>query len=323
MARTITFDFATGGVATEGRVTMAGTNIYTTGTTVNLPPIKVAYLAGGLASIPNVEPTPVAADGWRYQVKLESNDGSVAYWLVEVPDLTTPVGLDQLPTIESTAFPIGQTGMSIETWLESVRAQAAAANANALLALEAVNLYLGPDGEPLPFKAVDTWDQKKVVAYADGTVKAIPYADMPPGQPPTPTPTPGSTMIRVSWVAAAPATTSKLLRNGVVIFDGVGTLFTDKTVVPGATYTYQVITYDQWGQRSLASGTATGAVDPALNLAPVVQVTTWPAPLPANGSGIIRVCGRDAEAQSLALTLGVSVGTIAPTQDPSIWTFTV
>lgn len=135
MARTVNFDFATAGVASEGRLTMAGTYMTTIGTTINLPPIEQRYLVNGLASIENVIPTPPEADGWRYQVKLETTDGQAHWWIVEVSDLTTPVDFSTLPVIEAISMPIDRTGTMIETWMNSVRAQAAAANANAISAL--------------------------------------------------------------------------------------------------------------------------------------------------------------------------------------------
>lgn len=138
MSRTINFDFTTGPVAaTNGRLRMAGTRMFNDGPTIVLPPVHTVRLVGGLASIEDVEPTPVGG-AWSYQVKLETEEGAAFWWIVTVPDLTTPVNFNALPVLEAISIPIDQTGTQIEAWMMSVRAQATAANNNALLALQAV-----------------------------------------------------------------------------------------------------------------------------------------------------------------------------------------
>lgn len=322
MARTVNFDFTTGpNPATTGRIIMAGTQLTNDGPSITLPPTYVAYLVGGLASIPDVEPTPT--DGsWRYQTKLEPDTGGAFWWIVSVANLTTPVNFNTLPITESIAMPIDRTGTQIETWMNSVRAQANAANTNATNALDLIEQYHGGSANPTEFEAVDNWDSKKIVTYADGTVRAIPYGDMPPGQPVTPGAVAGSTMITVTWSLAAPATTMRLFRNGTLIYTGNTTRYVDRAVNDGITYTYTLVAYDQWNQRSVLSGSATAAPDANLNLAPECTVTCFPNPLPVNGTGLIRVCGSDGEAQTLALSLSVNTGTITPTRDPSKWIYT-
>ncbi|GGJ55655.1 hypothetical protein [Glutamicibacter ardleyensis] len=322
MARTVNFDFTTGpNPATTGRIIMAGTQLTNDGPSITLPPTYVAYLVGGLASIPDVVPTPT--DGsWKYQVKLEPDTGGAFWWIVSVSNLTTPVNFNALPVTESIAMPIDRTGTQLETWMNSVRAQANAANINATNALALIEEYHGGSASPTEFEAVDNWDSKKIVTYSDGTVRAIPYGDMPPGQPATPGAVAGSTLITVTWTLAAAARKIQLLRNGTVIYTGDSTRFVDRAVTDGVTYTYTLIAFDQWNQRSVLSGSATAAADSALNLTPQCIVTCWPNPLPMNGTGIIRVTGTDGEAQNLALTLGISVGTIKTTRDPSKWIYT-
>lgn len=322
MARTINFNFTAGGVIVpSGRITMAGTFITNTGAGIDLPPIYTGILSQGVASIPDVIPTPV--DGsWLYQVKLEPSTGGAYWWIVSVPNLTTAVNFSTLPVTEAIAMPIDQTGTQIETWMQSVRAQATAANANALQALAQIESYHGGNGSPTPFTTVDNWESKKIVTYSDGTVKAIPFGDMPPGQPTTPGAVAGSTLITITWTNAAAARKVSLLRNGTVVYSGDSTRFVDRNVADGVTYTYTLIAYDQWNQRSILSGTATAAADEDLNLLPVCNVTCWPNPLPMNGTGIIRVTGTDGEAQSLTLALTVDTGTIQSTRDPSKWIYT-
>lgn len=144
MARTITFDFTAGGATLVGRVSMAKTEITTNGNKVDLPTAKTAFFTDGLAQIEGIEPTPPV--GFRYQVKVEGGDGSVAWFIVEVPDGTTPIAFTSLTQVEATAMPIDQTGSQMESWIQSVRAQATAANANALTALDAAMAV----GAPVP-----------------------------------------------------------------------------------------------------------------------------------------------------------------------------
>lgn len=321
MARTVNFDFTTGpNPATTGRIIMAGTQLTNDGPSITLPPTYVAYLVGGLASIPDVVPTPT--DGsWKYQTKLEPDTGGAFWWIVSVSNLTTPVNFNSLPVTESIAMPIDRTGTQIETWMNSVRAQANAANTNATNALELIDQYHGPDAGPPTFKTADTWEQRKMIVMSSGAVKVIPAGDFPPAQPTTPGAVPGSTLVRVTWAITPAAANYKLFRNGAEVYSGADTVYTDRNVVAGTTYTYYLIAYDQHGQRSISSGTATAGPDVALNVAPTCQITTWPAVLPYVGKAYIRVCGLDVEAQTLAFTLSVNIGTLTPTIDPSIWIY--
>lgn len=128
-------------------------------------------------------------------------------------------------------------------------------------------------------------------------------------------------MVSLSWTYAAPASNARLLRNGIEVYSGSSTHFTDRDVVAGSTYFYILIVTDQFGQRSVASSTVEAGVNTALNMVPDVTITTWPSPLPSNGAAIIRVCALDGEAQTLELALSVNTGTITSTWDPSIWIY--
>jgi hypothetical protein len=108
----------------------------------------------------------------------------------------------------------------------------------------------------------------------------------------------------------------------VQIGTSTGLSYRDGTVVPGTTYSYRVQTVDSYGQRSPLTSAVIAFVDPSLNVAPVAAVTAWPTTAPTNGKTLIRVCASDPDAQSLLLALGVSSGTVTPTDDPSIWYYT-
>lgn len=138
MARTITFSFAQGGGSTftNGRVTLSPTHMRIDGDTVILPgasdPIE---LVAGAGQITDVEPTPTASDGWRYQIVIEGTDRRKHVFIVSVPAGTTPINFATLPVIENMTLPIDATGVQLEQWMQSIRSHAAAANANAVAAL--------------------------------------------------------------------------------------------------------------------------------------------------------------------------------------------
>jgi hypothetical protein len=100
-----------------------------------------------------------------------------------------------------------------------------------------------------------------------------------------------------------------------------GRTFRDTSITIGQTYTYQIATVDTYGQRSPSSTPPfTAFVDPALNIAPAaVVITCWPNPIPTNGPAWVRVNARETNVQNIAFTLGVDVGTLTSTPDPSRW----
>jgi len=105
---------------------------------VILPSTDSVALVAGEASIPGVEPTPTAPDGWRYQVRVEADDRRVHSWIVEVPDGTSPIQFSALPKVEGWTLPLAATGVQVEQWIQSVRSHASAANSNAVNALQGV-----------------------------------------------------------------------------------------------------------------------------------------------------------------------------------------
>ncbi|PRA13363.1 hypothetical protein CQ010_01570 [Arthrobacter sp. MYb211] len=163
MARTIEFDFAQGGgtTFTEGRVTLAPTQTRTEGTTVVLPSTVGVTLVGGLASIPDVEPTPLD-ESWAYQVRIEADDRRVHNYLVTVPDGTTPIDFSLLPVISMMTLPIDATGVQLDMWIASVRSHAFAANTNATNAL-AGNALLATRATNLETAVTDINDELDLV----------------------------------------------------------------------------------------------------------------------------------------------------------------
>lgn len=136
MARTINFDFTQGGGTsiTEGRVTLAPTHTRADGQVIVLPGPTPAPLVGGQASIPGVEPTP-ADESWLYLLKVESVERLEHTFIITVPTGTTPIDFSLSWVKESMTLPLDASGVTIQQWIQSVRAHAAAADVNAVNAL--------------------------------------------------------------------------------------------------------------------------------------------------------------------------------------------
>ena len=170
---------------------------------------------------------------------------------------------------------------------------------------------------------VDTFDSYKAILFADGTVRAVPSSVTAPAAPAFTATSASASLVKLAWGTVTGATSYKVLRDGALLDTTTGTSYRDRTGTTGQTYSYSVQAVNSYGMRSPASQASSLYLDPALNAAPAATVTTWPAVLPSSGSAIIRVNATDADAQSLSLTLGVSAGSIRPTQDPSVWIFTL
>lgn len=184
----------------------------------------------------------------------------------------------------------------------------------------------GPQGPPgasgMTDDTVDTFESYKIIMFADGTVRAIPSTAFPPAAPTDLATIALLSSVRFSWVAASGATSYYVYRTGQGPVHVSSLLYRDVNISAGATYEYWVQSVDQYGQRSALAGPVSAFVNPALNVAPTVAVTTWPPTLPVTGKTLIRVNASDVNAQILALALSVDVGTISSTADPSVWIYT-
>ncbi|HJW01363.1 MAG TPA: hypothetical protein VJ617_19915 [Arthrobacter sp.] len=169
----------------------------------------------------------------------------------------------------------------------------------------------------------DLYEPKKIIALSDGTVKAIPRDAAVPAAPSGLTVTSGATMVRLRWDAVPNAAYYQVFRNNVPLAAAASGRFLDNTGLANTEYSYSVATYDNYGQRSVVSAPAFGTFNPALNVAPIVEVRTWPTTIPTSGTVVVRVTSRDADAQNLAMALGVDSGSIRPTTDPSVWLYTI
>lgn len=186
-----------------------------------------------------------------------------------------------------------------------------------------VDVLAGPPGPPGALEStatVDTGEAYRVIVFSDGTTRAIPVDAVAPA-----TPTGLATLarinsVRLTWSAVSGATQYVVYRNAAQVAVVSGPLYRDSAVVVGSTYTYNVAAVSVYGLRSGYSSNVSAFIDPALNVAPTVEVTTWPAGAIALGNKVIvRVNAADVDAQLLALTLGTSVGSLVATADPTVW----
>lgn len=183
----------------------------------------------------------------------------------------------------------------------------------------------GPAGDgSTQIPVADGTGTYRLIAFINGTIRAIPV-DTPDPVPPTGlAATATVSVVRLTWTAAStPGATYWVYRNGSEVGSTTATSYRDLTVTVNQHYTYQVQTRDPYGQRSALTTAVAAFTDPALNTPPVVHVTTWPAVIYPDAVTIVRVCGVDVDAQSLAYTLGVNAGSLTSTPDPSVWHLSV
>lgn len=170
-------------------------------------------------------------------------------------------------------------------------------------------------------ETADTFETYKFIALSTTEVLAIPVSATPPVTPTGLNVIPRLSSVRVNWNSAAGASSYVLRRDGTPIITTSLTTYRDLNVELDDTYLYTVQAVDGYGQRSAISAAVSAYIDPALNVAPTVEVLTYPATFPTDGKTLIRVNARDANAQELELDLGVDTGTITATDDPSVWIY--
>lgn len=177
-------------------------------------------------------------------------------------------------------------------------------------------------GADLTADTVDTDQPFRLIMFSNGDVKAIPFNTPTPVPPTGLTATPHIAHVTLTWTAAVTPASGKtyaVFRDNVQIGTTTTLTYRDGSVVPSATYEYRLETIDAYGQRSDRTDPETAFIDPALNVAPTVVVKAWPPSYYTDGRTVIRVCASDPDAQALALELGVDVGFLQATDDPSVW----
>lgn len=189
---------------------------------------------------------------------------------------------------------------------------------------EAIEELLGDVAGELIGTTVDTGATYKLILFSNQTVKAIPLTAADPLPPTGLAADVKLSSIKLTWTAAAftGSKTYQVYRDGTQVASTTSLSYRDLNIGVGATYAYKVRTVDAYSVPSEFTDVVTAFLDPALNSPPVVTVTAWPPNPPTNGKTLLRVCASDVDAQQLSLTLGVDIGTLAATDDPSIWYYT-
>jgi hypothetical protein len=171
-------------------------------------------------------------------------------------------------------------------------------------------------------RTVDTNQDYKAILLSDGRVLAVPAGTAAPAVPANLAAVAGPTSARLSWNTSAGAVSYSVYRNGSRIAVTTNNVFRD-TGPSGATFSYQVSATNSYSMTSALTAPLSVFMDPALNVAPSIAITTWPTTIPTTGSCIVRVNSTDANTQTVALTLNVDTGSLRPTRDPSVWILTL
>lgn len=181
-------------------------------------------------------------------------------------------------------------------------------------------------GELATATTVDTFELYKAVLFADGTVRAIPAAVEAPGLPTDFAVVAHLAFVRASWAAAAGASSYRVWRGTSVIATVSGLSYRDFTVEIGETYDYYVQAVNSHGMRSVGVGPEQAFIDPALNVAPAVEVRSWPVEYNDPGKTLLRLNATDPDGHALEdhlIEITSGVGTLTATDDPTVWELTI
>jgi len=166
---------------------------------------------------------------------------------------------------------------------------------------------------------IDTDEEYRIIMFSDGTTRAIPVSAVAPDTPTGFARTVRINSVRLTWGAVDGASTYIVRRDDAVVATVATNNWRDTAVTVGETYSYTVQTVSVYSLRSAETAPLSAFVDPALNIAPTVEVRVWPSTVPLGNRAIVRVNAIDADVQTLAVTLGTDVGALVPTTDPTVW----
>ena len=166
---------------------------------------------------------------------------------------------------------------------------------------------------------VDTGELYKVILFSNGQARAIPVGADPPNTPTGLAREVHINSVKLTWNPVQYGPGYVIYRDGSQIGTTGALFFRDTGVVVGQTYTYTIQAVDSYGLRSGISSSVSAFIDPALNTVPSIEIRSWPTSVALGNRCIIRVNAKDVDAQTLALTLGVDVGSLIPHADPSMW----
>ncbi len=182
---------------------------------------------------------------------------------------------------------------------------------NLLTDLASKATIIAADGSVVPLK---------LLAQSNNTVIAVPQSAVPPAAPTGLAASVHLAFVGLTWSAVTDATSYNVYRGGSLIKNVTTPSYVDNTIQTNQTYQYYVTALNQYGMISQSSNTVSAFIDPALNASPTIaSITVWPADPRPGQDTYIHVNARDIDNQQLAITLGITVGTLTPTGDPSTW----
>jgi chitodextrinase len=160
----------------------------------------------------------------------------------------------------------------------------------------------------------------KLLVQEDGSLIAIPSGAAAPAAPLGLAREVHLAFVKLSWQASSGASQYKVYRDGSLITTTTGLAYTDTSITTNATYSYYVVAINQYGMQSVPSQSVSAFIDPSLNSTPSLDsITIWPQNAAPNDIIYIHVNANDVDTQALAMTLGVTVGSLTSTSDPSTW----
>lgn len=181
-------------------------------------------------------------------------------------------------------------------------------------------LYVG-NGGALYIPAADgSGTLFKLIALPDNTVRAVPQNITAPAAPTNLVAAVHLTFVGLSWDTVTDATQYRVYRDGSLLATTTSAHYIDSAIQISSTYQYYVIAVNTYGMWSAASTTVSAFIDPGLNATPTFSsITVWPSNPRPNDIVYVHVNGADVDTQELAFTLGVDVGTLSATTDPTTW----
>jgi len=162
--------------------------------------------------------------------------------------------------------------------------------------------------------------QLKLIALADGSLRAVPFSAQPPAAPTNVVADAHLSFVGLSWDAVAGAVSYRIYRGGSLVSTGTSLYYADADVALNNSYSYNVQAVDQYGVWSAQSATVTVLIDPSINSAPTLaSITFWPANPRPTDKVYVHVNSADVDAHVLATTLNTNVGALTATFDPTTW----
>jgi hypothetical protein len=172
--------------------------------------------------------------------------------------------------------------------------------------------------------SVESYDgtpvQLKLIALADGSVRAVPVNAQPPIAPTNLAVDIHLSFVELTWDAVPGASYYRLYRDSAYITNRSVASYADANVTLNGSYTYTVQAVDSYSVWGPQSAPITATIDASINSSPTLaSITIWPTNPRPTDKVYVHVNAADVDAHSLAVVLNTDAGTLTPTFDPTTW----